>query len=90
MHSSAIFKGYALYKIDVKYGEATELYSPFATNVFSEFLLVLFRDMLLIFFIVWFFLSMHTILFCHCASVWDSIMHLGILRIFFLPRLAHI
>lgn len=51
MHSSDIYKGYALYKIDVKntLQQQNSMWCQFATNVFSEFLLLLFRDMLLIF-----------------------------------------
>lgn len=51
MHSSAIYKGYALYKIDGnKYIATTELYMvSICANIFSEFLLWLFRDILLIF-----------------------------------------
>lgn len=51
MHSSAIYKGYALYKIDgKKYIATIELCGVhLPQNIFSEFLLLLFRDMLLIF-----------------------------------------
>lgn len=75
MHSFAIYKGYALYKIDGKITlqQQSSMWRPFAANVFAEFLLLLFRDMLLIFFIVC-FLSMYTFLFFLCACLWESVL----------------
>ncbi len=79
MHSSAIYKGYALYKID---GENTLqqqncMWCPFAANVFSEFLLLLFRDMLLIFLLYGFSKHVH-------ISVLPLSLFVGLLCCFFL------
>lgn len=61
MHSSAIYKGYALYKIDGKntLQQQNSTWCPFAANVFSEFLLLPFRDMLLIFLLYGFSKHVH-------------------------------
>lgn len=71
MHSSAIYKGYALYKIDVKntLQQQNSMWCQFATNVFSEFLLLLFRDMLLIFLLYGFSKHVHISVLSSCLFV---------------------
>lgn len=46
MHSSTVYKGYALYKIDGKntLQQQNSIWCPFTANVFSEFCLLLFRE----------------------------------------------
>lgn len=77
MHSSDIYKGYALYKIDVKntLQQQNSMWCQFATNVFSEFLLLLLRDMLLIFLLYVF--SKHV-----CISVPFSCLFVGLSLLF--------
>lgn len=71
MHSSAFYKGYALYKIDVKntLQQQNSMWCQFATNVFSEFLLLLFRDMLLIFLLYGFSKHVHISVLSLCLFV---------------------
>lgn len=85
MHSSAIYKGYALYKID---GESTlqqqNSCGDHLPQISSRNSFYCYSEICYLFFYCMFFLSMFTFLFCLCACLRDSV---GILYIFHLVLL---
>lgn len=87
MHSSAIYKGYALYKIDGKntLQQQNSMWCPFAANIFSEFHYR--SEICYLFFYCMVFLSMYTFLFFPYACLWGSV---SLFCIFFTQSCSHL
>lgn len=75
MHSSDIYKGYALYKIDVKntWQQQNSMWCQFATKRLLRIPFITIQRYATYFFIV-FFLSMYTFLYLPHVCLWDSVL----------------